>query len=72
VTVYYCCKACQVRDWKEGGENSHKVQCKSLIEIKERYMEKAKKEFEEKIARFGMQGSTGNRRGGAGPSSASN
>ena len=21
LTVYYCCKGCQVRDWKEGGEN---------------------------------------------------
>ena len=44
--VYYCCKACQVKDWKEGGENSHKIQCKRLIEIKERYMEQTKKEIE--------------------------
>jgi hypothetical protein len=28
-----------VRDWKEGGENSHKVQCKRLIEIKAKYGE---------------------------------
>ena len=39
LTVYYCCKACQVKDWKEGGENSHKVQCKRLIEIKAIYVE---------------------------------
>jgi ankyrin repeat protein len=55
LTVYYCCKACQVKDWKEGGESSHKVQCKSLIEISARYMEKAKREIEEKMAEFGMQ-----------------
>ena len=54
LTFYYCCKACQVKDWKEGGENSHKVQCKSLIEIKARYLEKTKKEIEEKMARFGV------------------
>jgi hypothetical protein len=36
-------------DWKEGGENRHKVQCKSLIEIKARYVEKSKREIEEKI-----------------------
>ena len=45
LTVYYCCKACQERDWKEGGENRHKVQCKSLIEIKARYEEKFKREI---------------------------
>ena len=71
LTVYYCCKACQVRDWKEGGENSHKVQCKSLIEIRARYMEKSKKEIEEKIAEFGMQDGGGNSGGGAGPSNRS-
>jgi ankyrin repeat protein len=32
LTVYYCCK-----DWKEGGENSHRVQCKNLAELKARY-----------------------------------
>jgi hypothetical protein len=66
LTVYYCCKACQVRDWKEGVENSHKVQCKRLIEIRARYMEKAKMDIEEQMARFGMQDGGG----GAGPSSA--
>jgi ankyrin repeat protein len=67
LTVYYCCKACQEKDWKEGGENRHKVQCKSLIEIKARYVEKFKREIEEKMAEFGMQDNAGNSRGGAGP-----
>jgi hypothetical protein len=40
LTVYYCCQDCLLRDWKEGGENMHKVQCKSLIVIKARYVEK--------------------------------
>jgi ankyrin repeat protein len=70
LTVYYCCKACQVKDWKEGGENRHKVQCKSLIEIRERYVEKAKKEIKEQMARFGQQDTAGNIRRGAGPSNA--
>ena len=71
LTVYFCCKACQERDWKEGGENRHKVQCKSLIEIKERYVEKAKEEIEEQMAKFGMYDCAGDGGGGAGPSSAS-
>jgi hypothetical protein len=69
LTVYYCCKACQVKDWKNGGENSQEVQCKSLIETRARYMEKAKVEIEEKIVEFGIQnGAEGDE--GAGPSSA--
>jgi hypothetical protein len=64
LTVYYCCKVCQVKDWKKGGENSHKVQCKSLIEIMVRYVEKTNREIEEKMARFGMQdGSVNSGRG---------
>ena len=58
LTVYYCCKACQKKDWKEAGENSHKVQCKSLIEIRERYVEKSNKEIAEKFARFGISSSS--------------
>jgi hypothetical protein len=71
LTVYYCCKACQVRDWKERVENSHKVQCKRLIEIRARYMEKTKKEIEEKISEFGIQDGGGNSGDGAGPSNSS-
>jgi hypothetical protein len=59
LTVYYCCKACQVRDWKEGGENSHKVQCKRLIEIRARYVEKAKEEIAEQMAYFRVSSSAG-------------
>ena len=54
LTVYYCCKACQVKDWKEGVESRHKVQCKSLIEMKARHTENAKKEIEDKLAGLGM------------------
>jgi hypothetical protein len=66
LTVYYCCKACQKKDWMEGGENSHKVQCKSLIEIRARYVEKTKKEIEEKMARFGVSSSSAEASGGGG------
>jgi ankyrin repeat protein len=71
LTVYYCWKVCQVRDWKEGGENSHKVQCKRLIEIRERYVEKANMEIEELMAKFRVSSSNaGNSGGGAGPNNA--
>jgi hypothetical protein len=60
-----------VKDWKEGGESSHKVQCKCLIEIRESYVEKVKKEIEEQMAKFGVQDGAGDGGGGAGPSSAS-
>jgi hypothetical protein len=49
-----------------GGENSHKIQCKRLIVIRERYMEMTKKEIVEKVAILGMQDG-----GVAGTSSAS-
>ena len=69
--VFYCCEECQKKDWKEGGESSHKAQCQRLIEIKARYVEKAKKEIEEKMAEFGVSSSNaGNSGGGAGPSNA--
>jgi hypothetical protein len=41
-----------------GSENRHKVQCMSLIEIRERYMEKAKREIEEQMARWGVSSNT--------------
>ena len=65
LTVYYCSPECQKKDWKEGGENRHKIQCAALVEA--RYMEKAKREIEEKIARFGLRDIAGNNEG-AGPS----
>ena len=64
--VCYCCEECQVKDWKEGGENSHKVQCKRLVEIRAMYAEKAKREIEEQIVRWGV--SSGEDGGEAGPS----
>jgi hypothetical protein len=41
-----------------GGESSHKVQCKSLIEIRARYVEKTKREIEEQMPRFGVSSSS--------------
>jgi hypothetical protein len=55
LSVYYCSPECQKKDWKEGGENRHKIQCAALTEARARYVEKAKREIEEKIAEFGMQ-----------------
>jgi hypothetical protein len=73
LTVYYCCQDCLLRDWKEGGENRHKVQCKSLIEIRERYVKKCQREIEEKIARFGVSSNSAGRGGReAGPNSSVN
>ena len=54
LTVYYCSPECQKKDWKEGGENRHKIQCARLVEMRARYMEKVKREIEELMARFGM------------------
>ena len=39
-------------DWKEGGDSRHKFQCKRLIEIKARYVDRSK--IEEQMARFGV------------------
>jgi hypothetical protein len=46
------------------------VQCKSLIEIKARYVEKSKREIERQIARFGLQDCAGKNGGGEGTSNA--
>ena len=70
-TVYYCSPECQKKDWKEGGENMHKIQCARLVEMRARYMEKAKGEIEEQMARFGVSSNSSGDEGGAGPSSAS-
>jgi MYND finger len=59
-TVYYCSPECQKKDWIEGGENRHKIQCAALVEIRARYMEKAKKEVEEKIEQFAVSRNAGN------------
>ena len=61
LTVCYCSPECQKKDWKEGGVNRHKIQCTRLIEMRARYIEKAKldlkSEFEEQMARFGVSSS---------------
>ena len=56
-TVYCCSPECQKKDWKEGDENRHKIQCARLVEMRARYMEKAKKEIEEQMVRFGVSSS---------------
>ena len=61
-TVCYCSPECQKKDWKEGGENRHKIQCARLIEMKMRCMEKAKREIEEKIASFRVSSNVGSGR----------
>jgi hypothetical protein len=68
LTVYYCCQQCILRNWKEGGENRHKFLCKKMIEIRARYVEKAKREIEEQMAKFRVSSSSaGNSQGEAGP-----
>lgn len=45
--VWYCSPECQKKDWKEGGENRHKVQCPRIKEQRELYKEKKKEEVKE-------------------------
>ena len=52
-TVYYCSSSCQRRDWKEGGESRHKIQCERLIETRARHAEKTKGEVNELVAEWG-------------------
>ena len=54
MTAFYCSAECQMKDWKEGGEKSHKVQCARLKEQKALYKERKVKEVEEKLAEFGV------------------
>lgn len=56
--VCYCSSQCQIKDWKEGGQDNHKTQCKRLVEIREMYAEKAKREIEKKMAEFGVSSSS--------------
>ena len=58
--VCYCCKECQLKDWREGGES------KRLVEIRAMYTENAKREIEEQRVRWGV--SSRRDGGGAGPS----
>lgn len=52
--VCYWSTVCQIKDLKEGGENSHKIQCKRFAELRTMYVKKAKKEIEEKMSKFGF------------------
>ena len=45
--VWYCGPVCQKKDWVEGGENKHKVQCPRIKEQRELYKEKKKEEAKE-------------------------
>jgi hypothetical protein len=44
-----CGPVCQKKDWKEGGENKHKLQCPRIKEQRELYKEMKKKEEAEEI-----------------------
>ena len=68
LVVHYCNPECQKKDWKEGGENRHKIQCARLVEMRARYMEKAKKEVEEQMVRFGVSSKVSGKGRGVGPS----
>ena len=45
--VWYCGPVCQKKDWKEGGENKHKLQCPRIKEQRELCKEKKKEEAKE-------------------------
>jgi hypothetical protein len=47
--VWYCSPVCQKKDWKEGGENKHKLQCPRIKEQRELYKEMKKKEAKEEL-----------------------
>jgi hypothetical protein len=42
-----CGTVCQKKDWVEGGENKHKVQCPRIKEQRELHKEKKKEEAKE-------------------------
>ena len=42
--VWYCSPECQKKDWKDGGENKHKIQCPRIKEQRELCKEKKKEE----------------------------
>jgi hypothetical protein len=47
LTVYYCSSECQKKDWKEGSENKHKIQCPRIKEQRKLYKEKKKENKKE-------------------------
>ena len=44
--VWYCSPDCQKRDWRDGGESCHKIQCPRVKEQRRLYKEKKKEELE--------------------------
>ena len=44
--VWYCSPECQKKDWKERGENKHKIQCPRIKEQRELYKEKKEDEVQ--------------------------
>jgi hypothetical protein len=55
MVVWYCGPVCQKKDWKEGGEKKHKVQCPRIKEQRELYKEKKKEEAEELNERWQIE-----------------
>jgi hypothetical protein len=45
--AWYCGTVCQKKDWVEGGETKHKLQCSRIKEQRELYKEKKKEEARE-------------------------
>ena len=42
--VWYCNPECQKKDWREGGENKHKLQCPRIKEQRDLYKDRKKEE----------------------------
>jgi benzoyl-CoA reductase/2-hydroxyglutaryl-CoA dehydratase subunit BcrC/BadD/HgdB len=47
--VWYCGTVSQKKDWKEGGEDKHKLQCPKIKEQRELYKENKKEEAKEEV-----------------------
>ena len=47
--VWYYGPECQKKDWKEGGENRHKLQCPRIKEQRDLYKERKKEEAKEEV-----------------------
>ena len=45
-----CSRVCQENDWRDGGENRHQNQCADFVALKNRYMAKATRDIEDKMA----------------------
>ena len=61
VVVWYCSPECQKKDWKEGGENKHKIQCPRIKEQRELYKERKKEDAKKEIERIDEEVKRGER-----------